>query len=203
MIDNPRIHEAHTQVKDITDTMVIRDGSLTLVANHNGDIPIEENHGYGLYYRDCRFLSGYVININGNPPINILSSDDKGYASIHMLTNQHYKDDKGRIVEKETLSIRRDRIIPGLLDEKITLINYNEFEVTVDVSLEFTSDFDDIFTVRGITHQEGGELMPPQYSDGLMTLTYYGMDRHTRNTKIFLSLNPTAWTIARSGSKWI
>ena len=92
MIDNPRIHEAHTQVKDIIDALVIRDGSLTLVSTHNGDIPIEENHGYGLYYRDCRFLSGYLIKINGNPPTNILSSDDKGYASIHMLTNQRFFD---------------------------------------------------------------------------------------------------------------
>lgn len=189
-IDRVKIHEAHTQVKDILGSLAIRDGSLTLVSMQNGDIPIEENHGYGLYHRDCRFLSGYVLKCNGKTPISILSSDEKGYACISMLTNQRYEDSEGRVVDKDTLSIRRDRIIPGILDEKITIMNFNEFETSVELAMEFTSDFDDIFTVRGITKPTEGEVLSPQYEHGLLTLRYLGQDGHHRNTRIAFDPNP-------------
>ncbi|HTX43909.1 MAG TPA: glycogen debranching N-terminal domain-containing protein, partial [Methanocella sp.] len=182
--ERARIHAAHAQVKDILGALVIRDGALTLVTMRNGDIPIEENHGYGLYHRDCRFLSGYVLRCNGKVPTDILSSDEKGYACISMLTNQPYKDSKGQAVDKDTLSIRRDRIIPGILDEKITITNFNRFETTVELSLEFASDFDDIFTVRGITGPADGKLLPIEYGQGLLTLRYRGQDGHRRNTCI-------------------
>ena len=189
-VDRVKIHEAHTQVKDILGALVIRDGSLTLVTMQNGDIPIDENHGYGLYHRDCRFLSGYTLKCNGKAPTDILSSDEKGYACISVLTNQPYKDSKGQVVDKDTLSIRRDRIIPGILDEKITITNFNVFETTVELSMEFTSDFDDIFTVRGITKPTDGELLPPQYEHGLLRLRYMGQDGHHRNTCIAFDPQP-------------
>jgi glycogen debranching enzyme len=190
-IDRVKIHEAHTQVKDILGALVIRDGSLTLVTMQNGDIPIEENHGFGLYHRDCRFLSGYTLKCNGKAPTDILSSDEKGYACVTMLTNQSYKDSIGQAVDKDTLSIRRDRIIPGILDEKITIANFNGFETTVELSMEFISDFDDIFTVRGITKPSEGELLPPRYEDGLLRLGYLGQDGHHRDTCIAFDPHPT------------
>jgi glycogen debranching enzyme len=186
-----KIHEAHTVVKDILGALVIRDGSLTLVTAQNGDIPVHENHGFGLYYRDCRFLSGYVLTCNGRSPISILSSDEKSYAGITVLTNQRYVDKGGRTVEKETLGIRRDRIIPGMLDEKITVTNYNEFETDVELALEFESDFDDIFTVRGITRPTNGRVLTPAYEPGQLTLRYIGEDGHRRNTRITFNPAPS------------
>jgi len=182
--DQAKIHRAHTAVKDILGALVIRDGSLTLVTAQNGDIPIDQNHGYGLYYRDCRFLSGYVLTCNGRRPTSILSSDEKGYAGITVLTNQRYVDRDGRTVEKETLGIRRDRIIPGMLDEKITVTNYNDFEAYVELALEFVSDFDDIFTVRGVTRPTNGRVLSPAYEPGQLTLRYIGEDGHRRNARI-------------------
>jgi glycogen debranching enzyme len=184
MTDRNKAHEAHTQVKDIMGALVIRDGSLTLVTMQNGDIPVDENHGYGLYHRDCRFLSGYLFKMNGKTPTDILSSDEKGYASITMLTNQRYTDEAGRIVEKETLIVRRDRIIPGMVDEKITITNFNDFTVTTEVTLELTSDFDDIFTVRGIAREGGRETPGSLYKDGVLALAYRGGDGHVRRTVI-------------------
>ncbi len=189
--DRAKIHAAHTQVKDIIGSLVIRDGALTLVTLRNGDIPIEENHGYGLYHRDCRFLSGYILKCNGKAPTEILSNDDKGYACISVLTNQPYKDSKGQLVGKDTISIRRDRIIPGIVDERITITNYNEFATTVELSMEFVSDFDDVFTVRGITSPTKGEVLSPGYEQGLLALRYRGEDGHHRETLIAFSPHPS------------
>ncbi|AFD00299.1 Putative glycogen debranching enzyme [Methanocella conradii HZ254] len=190
MTERDKIHETHTQVKDILGAMVIRDGPLTLVTMRNGDIPSEDNHGYGLYHRDCRFLSGYTLKCNGKTPTDILSSDEKGHASITMLTNQRYVDPAGNFVNKDTLSIRRDRIIPGVLDERITITNYNDFETMVTLSLEFDSDFDDIFTVRGITGPTNGKLLPPAYERNVLTLEYIGEDGHHRRTRIAFDPQP-------------
>jgi len=165
-------------------------GPLTLVTMRNGDIPSEDNHGYGLYHRDCRFLSGYTLKCNGKTPTDILSSDEKGHASITMLTNQRYVDPAGNFVNKDTLSIRRDRIIPGVLDERITITNYNDFETMVTLSLKFDSDFDDIFTVRGITGPTSGKLLPPAYERDVLTLEYIGEDGHHRRTRISFDPQP-------------
>lgn len=182
MIDKGKLHESHTQVEDITNELVIRDGSLTLVTLQNGDIPFEGNHGYGLYYRDCRFLSGYTLKVNGMSPVMILSNDEKGYSSVTMLTNPRLKSND-KMVDKQTISIRRDRIIPGMVNEKISVENYNEFAVTFDLSLEINSDFDDIFTVRGITKKVHDKFIPPHYDGKFFIISAKGEDGHTRNTK--------------------
>lgn len=171
--------------------MVIRDGSMTLVTLQNGDIPIEGNHGYGLYHRDCRFLSGYVLRVNGLSPIKILSSDEKGYTSVTMLTNPRFIDVNGQVVEKQTLGIRRERIIPGILYEKITVQNYNEFDVTIELTLEIISDFNDIFTVRGITRRSDNEVLPARYDGKYFTIACKAADGHTRNARFEFHPAPT------------
>jgi glycogen debranching enzyme len=178
-------------VKDIQNEQVIRDGSLTLVTLENGDIPIEENHGYGLYYRDCRFLSGYVLKVNDLSPIRILSSDEKGYSSLTMLTNPRFEDESSRAVEKQTISIRRERAIPGAVYENIAIQNFNEFDVTLRLTLDIYSDFDDIFTVRGVTAKTPGEISPPAYDGKFFTISCHAKDGHTRNTRFAFKPEPS------------
>ena len=190
-LDSREIHRSHTQARDITDALVVRERNITLVTLRNGDIPLEDNYGFGLYFHDCRFLSGYVLTVNGAAPTEILSSDEKGYASIVMRTNPRIRGKDGREIENTTISVRRDRFIAGLVSETIAVENFNEFPVTLECSLRFESDFDDIFTVRGITGPGDGTLLPPSYSGDTLTLSYEGKDRHRRNTKITFSPAPS------------
>jgi glycogen debranching enzyme len=53
----------------------------------DGEIPIRENYGYGLYYRDCRYLSGFLVQLMDMPPTRALSSDKRGFGSTLMVTN--------------------------------------------------------------------------------------------------------------------
>ncbi len=84
--------ESAVEASDITGSLVIREDDLTLITEHNGNIPIGEEHGYGLYHRDCRFLSGYVIRLNGGLLTSILSSDEEDYASTIVMTNRAFRD---------------------------------------------------------------------------------------------------------------
>jgi glycogen debranching enzyme len=47
------IQKNPTQAKDISGALVIREKNLSLVTLRGSDIPMENNNGYGLYYRDC------------------------------------------------------------------------------------------------------------------------------------------------------
>ncbi|OPY30034.1 MAG: Amylo-alpha-1,6-glucosidase [Methanocella sp. PtaU1.Bin125] len=185
------IHRSHTLAKDISDALVIRERNITLVTLRNGDIPIEENYGYGLYYHDTRFLSGYTLRINGKTPVSILSSDEKGYASVTVLTNPELSDLNGRPIDKATIGIRRDRFIAGLLSEAITIENFNDFPVAVEISLRFYSDFDDIFTIRGITGSTEGTVERATYNAGTLVIPYKGKDGHQRNTIISFEPAPS------------
>ena len=73
------IYKRHTLSNSIINRMVIRDDELTLVMQENGEIPITENYGYGLYYHDCRYLSGFLMQLMDMPPTRVLSSDDERF----------------------------------------------------------------------------------------------------------------------------
>lgn len=174
----------HKNVDDIVDSLVIREGNVTLVTRQAGDIPLEDHHGYGLYHNDCRFLSGYEVKMNGRDLTNILSTDEKEYGSTIIMTNRPFRDREGNIVNKDTLSIRRDRVLPGLLRETIRVTNYNRFDVKAEMTFEFATDFLDMFTIRGMTEGRDGELLPPETENGAIVSRYRGKDGHARTTKI-------------------
>ncbi len=86
------IYKRHTRSNNIINELVIRDDELTFVMQENGEIPITENYGYGLYYHDCRYLSGFLIQLMDMPPTRVLSSDERGFRSTLVVTNPEIKD---------------------------------------------------------------------------------------------------------------
>jgi glycogen debranching enzyme len=178
------IYKRHTQSISITDTLVIRENDLTFVTLQNDEIPIEDNYGYGLYFNDCRFLSGYLLKIMDVPSTQILSSDEKGFESTVIMTNPEFKDCHGNVISPDTIIITRDTVIPGFIMETITVENFNQHDVTLDLSLVFDSDFNDMFTIRGVIEPVDGEVLPIKYDDGKLYLAYKGRDGHMRTTTI-------------------
>jgi glycogen debranching enzyme len=184
------IRKKHTRSTDIIGALVIREDDLTMVTLPNGNIPIKENYGYGVYYNDCRFLSGYVLRINGKHMTEILSSDQVNFESTTFLTNPDFIDKHGTFVNKETLSISRNVVIPGSVVETITVNNFNMFAVALDMTLELAADFSDIFTIRGITKKTKGLQKPYRYDGKTLLMSCRGKDRHTRNTTVAFSPSP-------------
>ncbi len=182
--------ESLADVSDIIGSLVIREGNLSLITEHNGNIPTGDEGGFGLYHRDCRFLSGYLTRLNGRLLTSILSSDEKDYASTVVMTNRDFRDSQGRQVLKNTVTIRRERAIPGFIEEHITVLNHNQFAIDICLAMEFDADFNDIFTIRGITTGRDGKLMEPVYEDGVLIFAYQGKDGHVRTTRLTFSPAP-------------
>jgi glycogen debranching enzyme len=190
MQNNKIAFKKHTRSTNILGALVIRENDLTLVTRPNGNIPIKENFGYGIYYNDCRFLSGYVMEICGKRMTEILSSDQNNYESTTYLTNPDFQDRNGKVVNKQTLSVNRTVAIPGYIDETLRINNFNTFAIAFDLTLELSADFCDIFTVRGMTGGRDGSLLPVTYDGKTLLMSYQGRDGHTRNTKVQFTPRP-------------
>jgi glycogen debranching enzyme len=185
------IYRRHTRSSNITDELVIRDDELTLVTLRNGEIPITNNYGYGLYYHDCRYLSGFLIRLMDAPPTRILSSDDRGFRSMLVATNPEFKDCEGTLIGKETLLDSMVTVIPGRVQHSHAIQNFNAFPVTLNLTMEFDADFADMFTIRGIAPPTDGKVSPVKYDGRRLYLSYEGEDGHLRNTIIAFDPAPT------------
>lgn len=185
------IYKRHTLSNSIINSMVIRDDELTLVTQENGEIPITENYGYGLYYRDCRYLSGFLMRLMDMPPTRVLSSDVRGFKSTLMVTNSELKDCAGTTVPKETLLGTLATVIPGCIRHIYTIRNFNMFPVTLSLTFEFEADFADMFTIRGIVPPTAGEVLPTRFDGKNLYLSYEGEDKRRRNTIITFDPLPT------------
>ena len=64
-------------------------------------------------------------------------------------------------VEADVSAIRRRRIGPDLT-ESLTMFNYGEKEMDLDVRLEVAADFADIFEIKFDVREKAGSALPPR-----------------------------------------
>ena len=57
------------------DTISILDGSTFMVSDRRGDIDAGPDQPHGLFFRDTRFLSRWILSVDGRP-LDVLSTDD-------------------------------------------------------------------------------------------------------------------------------
>ncbi|MCL4534193.1 MAG: amylo-alpha-1,6-glucosidase [Bacteroidetes bacterium] len=146
--------------------------------------------GYGLYRDDTRHLSVYDLTFDDIRPTTLLSTAELGYGSEQDFTNPAMVTADGRSVPKETLEIRRQRIINNGLIETIQVTNFNIFQVTVTLHFDFDADFADMFEVRGEHRQKRGKMLPPEVERERVVFKYRGLDGILRSTELRFSPVP-------------
>ena len=72
--------------------------------------------------------------------------------------------------------------------DQVTLSNYGEWPLDVDVSFAFEADFADIFEVRGEKRARRGEKFPEELGPSSVTLAYEGLDHIRRTTRVECSV---------------
>ncbi|MGI8568079.1 MAG: glycogen debranching N-terminal domain-containing protein [Methylocella sp.] len=65
---------------DIKHPLLLKNGDLFLVTEQNGSVP-QGPPGFGLFYRDCCYLSQYELSLNGTRPLLLMSAWDEGFAA--------------------------------------------------------------------------------------------------------------------------
>jgi len=128
----------------------ILDGNTFVVSDARGDIEASPTDPTGLFSYDTRFLSEWVLTINGDR-MNPLSVDDLQYFESRFFlvpgTGTVYIDAK--------LSVIRRRAVGNGFHEELTILNHAEEPVDLTVRLDAACDFADLFEVKDALKKKG------------------------------------------------
>ena len=132
------------------DLVKILDGNTFVVSDQAGDIEASRDDPTGLFSYDTRFISTWVLTINGER-LNPLSVDDLQYFETRFFlvpgTGTVYIDAK--------LSVIRRREVGMGFHEELTILNHSDKPVRLTVRLDAGSDFADLFEVKDDLRKKG------------------------------------------------
>ena len=154
----------------------ILEGNTFVVSDARGDIEGSLTDPTGLFSFDTRFLSKWVLTVNGER-LNGLSIDDLQYFEARFFlvpgTGTVYVDSK--------LSVIRQRAVGDGFHEALTILNHDEKPVELTVRIEAGSDFADLFEVKDALEKQGKYSTRVEESRLLLT---YERETFRRETMI-------------------
>ena len=182
--------------RNVAHAVVMKKQDVFLMCDHGGGIPAGNRDGFGLYYRDCRFLDGYELTIAGEPPNSLVSDSGRGSIAEFELTNPKLQVN-GKSIQAQTFGIRIRRALDSTehgLQDVITIVNYDVADHKLPLSLKFQSSFEDIFEIRGLHPRKTGRENRPKWQDGVFVLSYKGADGITRQLNVAINPKPQKTT---------
>jgi glycogen debranching enzyme len=120
--------------------LTILEGSTFCVSDERGDVT---SPTMGLFADDTRFLSRWVLTVNGARPL-LLSSGKVDYYSATFFLRNPLAGDLGY----DEVSIKRDRFVGDGMQEHIVVQNHAARAIEFELALDVGSDFADIFAVK-------------------------------------------------------
>jgi glycogen debranching enzyme len=147
------------------DLVKILDGNTFVVSDGRGDIEASLTDPTGLFSSDTRFLSKWVLTVDGQR-LNPLSVDDLQYFETRFFlvpgTGTVYVDAK--------LSVIRQRAVGDGFREQLTILNHDNTPADLEVRVEAASDFADLFEVKDALEKKG--TYSSRIEDGKLLLAY-------------------------------
>lgn len=189
--------------------LVLKENLVFMVSREDGDISPTDQEGFGLYYKDTRYLSLLELQVNGYTPVLLTSSGEFNFMGNIQSANPLMQIPVSSTPEKNatndvssqpitllprTVSIRRNRFIEDGLHERVGFRNYNNFPIKVKIVMRFGSDFRDMLDVRGYNRPKRGEIRPPEWiaDSNRLHFSYRGLDNLLRTTAVIFDTPPTA-----------
>ena len=134
----------------MADTLSILDGSTFVVSDRRGDIDAKPDEPQGLFYRDTRFLSRWVLTAGGRR-LEALSTDDVDYFSAQFFLVIP----RSTVYENPNVSIIRQRFVGDGLHEDLIVLSHAPETIGLDLSLRADADFADLFEVKDALAKKG------------------------------------------------
>ena len=120
----------------------ILDGNTFVVSDTRGDIDASPVDTTGLFSFDTRFLSKWILTVDGNR-LNPLSVDDLHYFETRFFLAPG----TGTVYVNATLSVIRQRAVGEGFHEELTILNHDDKPVDLAVRLDADSVMADLFEI--------------------------------------------------------
>lgn len=179
------------------DFHVLKDGDLFAVFSASGEFnapgtgPGEALSKDGLFFRDTRFLSRFVLSLNGTRLTELGHYASENDASFHIdLANTEFVDTQGTEFPDFNIHLRIDRFLSDGLYDRIVISSYGMVTAELDLVFDLWADFRDVFEVRGSQPTLRGELQPPSYGNSGMMFSYLAVDGRHFSTGIQIEPQP-------------
>jgi glycogen debranching enzyme len=141
------------------------DGNTFVVSDQSGDIEATPTDPTGLFAFDTRFLSTWVLTVDG-ARLSPLSVDDLQYFETRFFCVPG----AAAVYVDAQLSVARHRTLNNGFVEEIVIVNHSKDPVDLRVRLEAGSDFADLFDVKNNAPKKGAHFT--QVEDGQLVLGY-------------------------------
>jgi glycogen debranching enzyme len=128
----------------------ILEGNTFVVSDRRGDVDASPTDTHGLFHNDTRFLSRWILTVDGQRP-NVLSVDSLNYFATQFFLVPG----TGTVYVDSPLSIMRQRAVGQGFHENLTILNHTAEAKDVDVRLEADCDFADLFEVKDALTKKG------------------------------------------------
>ena len=174
----------------------LKHGDCFAVLDSHGDLGAAPGGSDGIFYKDTRHLGQLELLINGMQPLLLGSNvrDDNSMLTVDLTNPDFYFDDQ-LILAKDALHIVRTMFLwNGAAYQRFRIQNHGDRRAELTLSLEFGSDFADLFEVRGMRRPHRGNSTAVVRSQRLVNLDYCGLDGKLRRTNI--TFEPTPETLS-------
>lgn len=197
-VDNHQQHSSSEDVssttRSIIDAIAVKDENIFFLAEPDGNVSFTDNYAYGLYYKDCRFLSGYELRMADAKLNTSIASAADGCRAFFELTNPEIQMPDGTTIPQEQIGFRWERVLDGdkfTLYDQISIENYQLHPVSFPISLAFRAGFEAVFAIRSLSAQTPGKLYPPTWENNVLSFLYDGKDDLFRSLAVHFSPTPT------------
>jgi glycogen debranching enzyme len=168
---------------------ILKHGDTFAVFDHYGNIKSGSTGQEGVYHHGTRFVSCLTLDIDGACPFFLSSTvrDDNDQLTV-ALTNPHLRCQSSRPLSLGSLHIaRRIFLWHGVCHQEVSVENHSRQRVATRLRIRFAADYADIFEIQGMRRNRRGEDLSPSPGNSLMVLSYLGLDRVERRTRLEFS----------------
>ena len=128
----------------------ILEGNTFVVSDDRGDIESSLSDPTGLFSFDTRFLSRWVLTVNGGR-LSTLSADDLHYFQTRFFLVPG----GGSVYVDSKLTVIRQREVADGFREELRVLNHESEPVGLQVRVDAASDFADLFEVKDALKKKG------------------------------------------------
>ncbi|ARQ02276.1 amylo-alpha-1,6-glucosidase [Pseudorhodoplanes sinuspersici] len=162
------------------------------IFDSHGDIGASPGGPDGLYCRDTRFLGHLELLLNGTQLLLLGSNvrDDNALLTVDLTNPDIYFENK-LVLPKDTLHLVRTIFLwNNTAYQRVRIHNHGDRAVHCVVGMSYSSDFADLFEVRGMRRAKRGSANSKILGDGQVQLQYWGLDDELRCTDLSFAPPP-------------